>query len=154
MPLTMTGVITGAAVTGLTTPTYTLTADGGTDNEKRQSAVTALGGTQAGVTIHAISSPFTITVTRPRVFKTLGKPNLNGLISNIGRNTVKKLVRKGVIPLAGQPSQINLIRTDYEVVAGSELADIANIRASVSLNEGWGFANASNIVDVLTTGII
>ncbi len=154
MAITMTGVITGAAVTGLTTPTYTLTADTAADDNTRQSAVTALGGTQTGVSVHSVSNPFTSTVSRPRTLKTLGKANLNGLISNVGRNTYKWLVRKGALPLAGQPTAISLIRTDFEVPAGTESADLINLKAMLSFWGGFANSNASGFADTFTNALL
>ena len=70
-----TSPVTGAAQTGLTTPTYTFVADVAPDANGKQVAVTALGGTQVGVTPHSVASPFTGTFVRPKSFKALGQPN-------------------------------------------------------------------------------
>lgn len=59
MSFTLTSPITGAAQTGFTSPTYTLTSDLAPDNNGKQVAVTALGGTQVGVTTHSVAAPFT-----------------------------------------------------------------------------------------------
>jgi len=53
--------VTGGAQTGFTAPTYTLSVDTAPDINGKQHAVTALGGTQAGVTSHSVSNPFTVT---------------------------------------------------------------------------------------------
>lgn len=142
MSFTMSGVITGATVTGLTSPTYTLTADTAADDNARQSVVTTLGGTQTGVITHAVSAPFSVTVTRPKSLRTLGKANLNGLIPNVGRNTYGMLFRKGAVPLSGQPYQIALIRASAEIPAGSELNDKPNLAALASLFGGFSSTNA------------
>jgi len=73
MTISYTNPVTGAAQTGLTSPTYTLVADIAPDVNGRQWAVSALGGTQTGVRTHSASDPFTITVMRPKVFQSLGK---------------------------------------------------------------------------------
>lgn len=154
MSYTMTGVITGTPVTGLTSPTYTLTADSAIDQNSRQSYVSALGGTQTGVAVHSVSLPFTISVSRPRVLKILGKPNLNGLISSVGRNVYKVLGRKGVLPLAGQPNAISLARHEYEIPAGSESADLVSLKALISLMGGFTTTNATGMADTFASGSV
>ena len=102
MSFALTSPITGLAQTGFTAPTYTIVTDIAPDVSGKQVAVTALGGTQAGVTAHSMASPFTITFFRPKVFRFLGKPNpTTGLIKDVPRNTFKLITRKGVLPLAG-----------------------------------------------------
>lgn len=154
MSYIMTGAITGAAVTGLTTPSYTLTLDTSADDNTRQSAVTTIGGTQAGVNSHSVSQPFTVRVARPRTLRVLGKANLNGFISNVGRNTYGILIRKGVIPLAAQPYQIALARLEFEIPAGSEVADQPNLKALCSFTGGFVSANADGIFTTFSTAIL
>lgn len=147
--------LTGAAQTGFTSPTYTLTSDTAPDNNGVQHAVTALGGTQAGVTAHSVSSPFTLTFVRPKSFKTIGTPNpVTGIVSQIGRNRWKLITRKGVLPLAGQPYQTMLVTTIIEVPAGADTADAANVRAALSAHFGV-FANQSaGIGDSSISGVM
>jgi hypothetical protein len=154
MSYTMTGVITGSTVSGLTTPTYTLTADTAVDDNSRASIVSALGGTQTGVAVHSVSSPFMVIVSRPRTLRTLGKANLNGLISNVGRNSYRVLTRKGVLPLAGQPNQIALARIDFEVPAGSDSADLPSLKALSSFVGGFLNTNASGIADLFANAVL
>jgi hypothetical protein len=152
---TLTSPITGAAQTGFTSPTYTLTADLAPDNNGKQVAVTALGGTQALVTTHSVSSPFTITFIRPRVFRVLGKPNpTTGLIKDVPRNTFKCIVRKGVTPLAGQPFATALCTVIMDVPAGSDTADPANIRAMLSAAFGALNQQSAGAGDSLVSGVI
>lgn len=100
MSFAITSPITGAAQTGFTSPTYTVVSDMAPTPQGKQVAVSALGGTQAGVTTHTVSSPFTLNFVRPPVYKTLGKPNpTTGLIKDVPRNTYKFIGRKGVLPL-------------------------------------------------------
>lgn len=75
MSISIPGSLTGAAQTGFTTPGYTLTVDNAPDTNAKQSAVTALTGTQAGVTVHSVSSPFLISAWKPKTLAVLGKPN-------------------------------------------------------------------------------
>lgn len=116
MSFALTSPITGQAQTGLTSPTYTHVTDSAPDITGKQVAVTALGGTQTGVTTHSMSSPFTITFFRPKVFRFLGKPNpTTGLIKDVPRNSFKLITRKGVLPLAGQPFRNMQITTTIDL---------------------------------------
>lgn len=155
MTFTVTSPITGAAQTGFTAPTYTLTADLAPDNNGKQNAVTALGGTQAGVTSHSVASPFTITFVRPRVFRSLGKPNpTTGLVKDVPRNSYKLITRKGVLPLSGQPYTNLQITTLIDVPAGSDTADPANIRAALSAHIGALAQQSAGAGDTAVSGII
>lgn len=155
MAVTLTSPITGLAQTGFTSPTYTHVNDVAPDSNGRQVAVTAVGGTQAGVIVHSVAAPFTLTVVKPKVFKALGKPNpVTGLISNVPKNVYKFITRKGVLPLAGQPYQTMLITTIIEVPAGSDLADAANCRAGLSAHFGAISQQSAGFGDTAVSGIM
>lgn len=155
MTITFTSPITGAAQTGLTSPTYTHVADTAPNANGKQVAVTALGGTQTGVTAHSVAAPFTITAFRPAIFKQLGKANpITGVVANVPRNVYKVITRKGVLPLAGQPYQTALISTTMEIPAGSDLADSANIRAALSAHIGALSQQSAGIGDTGVNGVI
>lgn len=154
MTWSLSSPITGAAQTGLTTPTYTLTADSAPDVNGKQSAVTALGGTQTGVTTHSVASPFTITFVKPKVFRSLGKPNpTTGLVKDVPRNVYKTITRKGVLPLSGQPYANLQITTIIEVPAGSDTVDAPNVRAALSAHIGALSQQSSGVGDTCVSGI-
>lgn len=155
MTIALSSPVTGAAQTGLTSPTYTLIADSPPDWNGKQYAVSALGGTQTGVVFHSGSCPFTISYFRPKVWRVLGKPNpTTGLIKDVPRNTFKQIVRKGVLPLAGQPYQNMQITVTVDVPAGADTADPANVRAAFSaaigalsqVSAGFGDTAVSNVL--------
>lgn len=155
MAFTLTSPITGAAQTGLTSPTYTHTVDTAPDSNGKQVAVTALGGTQTGATAHSVASPFTLTFVRPKVYKVLGKANpVTGLISSVQRNVYKLITRKGVLPLAGQPFTTMLITTTIEVPAGSDTVDAVNIRAALSAHLGALSQQSAGVGDTAVSGIM
>jgi len=146
--------VTGGAQTGFTAPTYLFTLDVAPDVNGKQNACTALGGTQAGVTTHSVQSPFTVTFVRPKTFKVLGKTNpVTGLLPNVPKNTWKMIVRKGVLPLAGQPASLLTINVTIDVPAGADTADAANIRAAVSMAIGALTQNSAGIGDSLVSGL-
>lgn len=155
MTITVTSPITGAAQTGLTSPTYTHVVDTAPDSNGKQVAVTALGGTQTGVTVHSVASPFTITAFRPKVFRVLGKPNpVTGLVKDVPMNIYKIVTRKGALPLAGQPFATILVRTHIEVPAGVDTTDPANLRAALSAHFGAVSQQSAGIGDTSVSGIL
>lgn len=156
MAISITSPVTGAAQTGLTSPTYTVVADTAPPgNPGRQVAVTGLGGTQTSVTAHAVSSPFTSNVTRPASPKVLGNPNpVTGVISNVPMNTYKIITRKGVVPLAGQPVKVMSAVTTVDVPAGADTADPNNVRACLSFHFGVVAQQAAGFGDTVLSGIL
>jgi hypothetical protein len=155
MTINFTSPVTGAAQTGLTSPTYTLVSDLAPDSNGRQQAVTALGGTQTGVRTHSSTDPFTITSFRPKVFQSLGKPNpTTGVIKYVPMNRFRILTRKGVLPLAGQSPVPAMMDTICSIPAGADSADSPNLRAMASLHIGALTQQPAGIGDTLVTGIM
>lgn len=156
MSVIITSPITGAAQTGLTSPTYTVVNDTPPVNVIGiQRTVSALGGTQTGVDVHSISRPFTCSVIRPSVYKALGVPNpVTGVVSTVPSNVTKVITRKGVTPLAGQPSKAAVIKTELAIPAGSDVADPANIRAAISLHIGLLSQISAALGDATITGSV
>lgn len=154
MPWSPSSPVTGGAQTGLTSPTYTLTSMTAPDVNGSQHAVSALGGTQTGVTTNGVSSPFTVTFWRPKAFKTLKVLNpVTGQLDSVPRNVWKIIIRKGVTPLAGQavvPAQLTIIG---EIPAGADSADSPNVRAMVSLGSGILSQQSQNVGDAFVTGV-
>lgn len=149
------GTTTGAAQTGLTTPTYTLSADVAPNSHSKQYAVTALGGTQTDVRAHSASDPFTVTFERPANFKLVGQPNpVTGVLGNVQRNVFTYRVRKGVRPMTDQAPQLMLMELKISIPAGADVADAANIRAALSNFIGTLNEESSDIGDALITGVI
>lgn len=150
----LTSPITGGAQTGFTAPTYTHVVDVAPDVNGKQVAVSALGGTQVGVTAHSIQSPFTITFIRPKVFKFLGKTNpVTGLLPSVPKNSWKIIIRKGVTPLAGQPASLMVVTCNIDVPAGADTADAANIRGAISALVGALSQQSAGTGDSLASGI-
>lgn len=154
MSLSITSPVTGAAITGFTSPTYTLSEDSSGPAHSKQFAVTALGGTQAGVDTHSLSNPFTLTFERPASFRGVGQPNPStGVLSQQPRNTFKVRLRKGQTPLSGQADQISNMEIRIPVVAGADSADVASIQAMMSCLGGVLSTDADAIAQWLVDGI-
>lgn len=147
--------VTGGPQTGFTSPTYTLTLDTAPDINGRQHAVTATGGTQAGVRTHSVSDPFTVCYMRPKNPRALPSPNpVTGRYGGVPMNTYGLILRKGVNYAANQAPLISVWRLSQDVPAGSDSYDAANIRAAASLLSGVLFQQASGMGDTLISGIL
>lgn len=150
--------VTGSAQTGLTSPTYTLSADvypAGVNG--KQFAVSALGGTQTGVYAHSIDRPFTIAMTRPKAVRS--GPSVGsfatGKVSTIPKNEFSIIVRKGVASnTTYAPYEVGLIKMTIAVPAGAGTADAVNVRAALSLLFGVCFASSDAIGDVVTSAVL
>lgn len=154
MSYTPSSPLTGAAQTGLTSPTYTLSADIAPSQNAIQHAVTALGGTQTGVDTHSVSNPFTITMFRPVSFKALPAVNNQGYLPNVPKNVFKLITRKGVTPLTGQPESIMIITTEISVPAGADIADANSILAALSAHVGALSNQSAGIGQSTITGVL
>ncbi len=147
--------ITGATVSGLTTPTYTIVTDTAPSMNGKQYAVSALGGTQTGVDVNTVSKPFTISFFRPQVLKVLPSANpVTGVIKNVPVNTYKLITRKGVQPAASQNNMTARITTIIEVPSGSDTYEPEELRAMISAHFGTGWNQASGISETVLTGVL
>lgn len=147
--------LTGATVTGLTSPTYTLVTDVAPNINGKQYAITALGGTQVGVDVNTVSKPFTISFFRPPVLRTLPQANpVTGVIKNVPMNTYKLITRKGAQPAANQMNLTARITTVIEVPAGTDTYEPEELRAMISAHFGAGWNQASGIADTVVSGVI
>lgn len=152
MAFTLGAAVAGATVPGFTTPTYTFSADTAPDVNGKQFYVSALGGTQAGVTTHSSADPFTACFWKPKIIKNLGPvvPN-TGRVSRVPKNVHKLVVRKGVTPLAGQPKETMIVTLIVETPAGCDTADAPNLKAAVSAALGALANQSSGIADTIVT---
>lgn len=155
MTFSVTTPVTGAAQTNLTTPTYTVTADTPPAQNAKQWVVTALGGTQTGVTVHTVAAPFSVAMFRPQNPQVLQPVNaVTGVLTRIPMNTYKVITRKGVLPLAGQANKSMVITTTIEVPAGADTADAPNVRAALSLHLGAVAQQSAGIGDTVVNGVL
>jgi len=156
MSFTLTSPITGAAQTGFTAPTYTLIADMSPDgNNGKQVAVSALGGTQTGATYHTVDSPFLLNFVRPKVFKSLSKPNpTTGIIKDVPVNNFKLVTLKGVTPSVNQPYAKLQITTIISCPAGAATYDAANVKAAISAHLGALAQQSAGVGDTVINGVV
>lgn len=153
MPYAPTTPVTGLAQTGLTTPTYTLTADTAPDLSGRQHAITAIGGTQPSVNIHSSSTPFTLTFERPKTLRLPAYDRVLGVI-NAGRNVYKLRTRKSVLLNVNSNERgVAIIETTISLPVGSD-QDGINVRAAMSLHYGALSQMSSSLGDIALTNIL
>jgi hypothetical protein len=129
--------VTGGAQAGLTSPTYTVEVDTPPSLFSKQWYVSALGGTQVGVSAHSVQSPFTLAFFRPNVLKQATAAALSaiGLVS-VPTNTYKMIVRKGVNVNSVGGKAVALLRLEYEIPANSPDIDMVELAAMFSLAFG------------------
>lgn len=154
MTISITSPVTGAAQTGFTSPTYTHVTDNAPDNNGKQVAVTALGGTQTGASVSSVASPFTTTFVKPKVLKTLSLVDpVTGVLRSVPKNEYHLITRKGALPLAGQAPVVALARTTISVPAGCDLTSPSEVRAMLSMHFGVIAQQSAGIGDTVVTGV-
>jgi hypothetical protein len=134
----ITSPLTGVAQTGLTSPTYTLADDTPPASNSKQWYVTALGGTQTGVSAHSVGRPFTLSVFAPAKAKTPTSGVLSeaGLITNIPKNQNKVITRKSIgVNSVGGYGIMNL-STSFDVPVNGPETDLVSIKAAISAHIG------------------
>lgn len=148
--------VTGASVTGLTGPTYTLTSDTYPGNQVgEQYAITALGGTQAGVEVSSVSMPFTLTMVRPTQLRQLGSKNPStGFIASVPINVYKLITRKGVEIDSDGQKDICIVETVIKVPAGADSQDPESVRAALSCHAGALWGDSDGISDIPVFGTL
>lgn len=155
MSIALTSPVTGGPQTNLTSPTYTVVLDTAPGSNGKQWAVSALGGTQTDVRVHSASDPFTVTFERPVNVRQAPIANpVTGVVGNVPRNVYKARVRKGVVPVDGQNPQVMLFTGSFDVPAGADLADSANVRAGLSLFLGSLWQQSAGWGDTLNSAVI
>lgn len=153
MTISISSPVTGAPVTGLTSPTFTVVADQPPNPQTKQWYVSAIGGTQASVDASSSASkPWTFAFSRPAQMKTLNAVDSTGVVRNVGFNTFEYLMRRGLLPLAGQASRVSNWKAQMPIPAGADLADAPNIRAACSSYFGVGYQQATGLADSMISG--
>jgi hypothetical protein len=146
--------ITGATVTGLTSPTYTLVDDIPPAVNAKQKTVSALGGTQGGASANTISEPFTATFYKPAAPKALPPANsLTGLRGQVPNNQYRLVIRKGGEAASGVPVTA-IVRISLDIPAGMETYDPDNVKALVSFLVGLLNEESADLSETLLTGVV
>lgn len=138
MALNPTSPIPGGDITGITTPTYTISERSNVPSG-REWIVTAVNGTGWSTTpdAHTNSSPFMIGVYPPRQYSSLPPLNSQGQLPSIPKNKLNIKTVKGCDVLAGQPEDKVIIRTEIVVPAGADSVDDETVKAALSAHIGF-----------------
>lgn len=154
--VSLTSPVVGTAVTGLTSPTYTLASDTAPDaSSGKQWVVTAIGGTQTGVAANSLLNPFTVTYTRPKTFKSLSAIDTAsaGLVS-LPRNEFSLLIRKGSIINSVSGRTVDMFRLSSGISPQSGYYTRNEVKAALSLLSGAIAANLDSLVDSMFDGTL
>lgn len=154
MSFTPDSSIAGTAYTGVASPTFTLASMQPPAANAKQWQVTALGGTQTGVTANSISSPFTVSVWVPASLKSIPAPNaVTGLRGSIPNNQTKLIIRKGGNAASGVPV-VAITRVTWDIPAGMDSYEPQQVLAMQSFFEGLFVEEAGEIGSTLLTGAV
>lgn len=155
MSITPTTPLDGMPQDDFASPTYTLAEDTPPNDNSKQWAVTAIGGTQGTADVHTVGKPFTLTVEAPKQYRAAGTPNpVTGVVSNVPYNVYKARTRKGVVFLDGQPARPAMIETRISIPAGAELNDYDACKALVSAHTGLLKDQARELGQLIKFGIL
>nr|WEU70909.1 MAG: hypothetical protein 2 [Hangzhou atkins-like virus 3] len=152
MAITLSGVVTGAAQTGLTTPTYTVAAAQAPTSFGKQFIVSALGGTQTGVETHSGSNPFLINFIVPASYRGI-QVNAIGAGTSRGYNTTKIRLLKGCVVDGVQNRRPLMIDVDVKVPPGADILDPESVRAALSFLIGVLNNQSSGYGDTVLQGV-
>jgi len=155
MTVAIASPVTGAPITGLTSPTHTLVADTPPKSNAKAWIVSALGGTQTNVRAHTLSDPFSITVYKPEVPKALPSKNpISGAYPSVPVNQYAFIIRKGVKIDSTGILRTMVIRLLIDVPAGADASDAVNIKSALSLLFGVGWAEGDDFSDLSVLGVL
>lgn len=120
------------AVTGFTSPTYTVAQSATTIPNGKVATVTAKGGTQpSAVDVHSASRPFSFSSQKPPVIRGVASLNSAGQLFNNPVNVYGLGTRKGLTVMSGQPSQPGYVKSQFGIPAGADLNDPDNVAAMI-----------------------
>jgi len=157
MAISPTSPLTGSAITGLTSPTYTLTADTPPDVNAKAYVVTALGGTQTNVITHKNEMPFRIIARRPKVVKTPGARNsVTGQFNQPGKNEYQFTIVKGANVLNGfSNAQYDTIVAKLTVAVPAAISnDLPQLYAAMSALGGFVANQIQGISDTAQNSVL
>jgi hypothetical protein len=144
---------TGFAITGFTTPAYTLVTDRAPTFNSVKHVVSALTGTQGTASANSASKPFSATFFKPQVLRAL--PPLNSLtgqpVRQVPVNQYKLAIDKGGLCAANVYGTARF-RGIWDIPAGMETYAPDEIKALIAFLIGLLTEEGNDIYDTLVTG--
>ncbi len=154
MPWSPDSSTTGGAITGFTTPAFTLVDDTAPAVNAKQKTVSALTGTQGTATANTVSKPFTSTFYKPAQVKSLPAANpMTGLRGAVPNNQYKLIIRKGGYAASDVPVTA-VARLTIDVPAGMDTYNPDEVRSLVSFLVGILNEESADLADTLLTGVV
>lgn len=147
--------VTGAAVTGLTSPAFTLVGVN-SDYRTRKYYVSQLGGTQPGVVPHNIAKPFTIEVQRPATIKYPSASVLDtvGNISTVPKNRFDVKTEKGIDVNAAGGVGVSYAGAYASIPVNGTVQDLMSIKSQLSLTVGTLVAEIDDWIADMESGTV
>jgi hypothetical protein len=144
---------TGGAITGFTTPTFTLVDDTAPVVNAKQKTVSAIS-TMGAATANTVSKPFSATFYKPAQVKTLPAANpITGLRGAVPNNQYKLIIRKGGYASADVPVTA-ICRLTIDVPAGMDSYNPDELKAMVSFLVGILNEESNDLAETLLTGVV
>jgi hypothetical protein len=145
--------ITGAALSGFTTPTYVQVQDTAPVQNAKQTTVTSLTGTLSA-TANSASRPFTSTFYRPVSLIAPPTPNpVTGAYGQIRNNEYKHIVRKGGLIALNAPCTA-IYQSFWKIPAGMETYTPDDVKALVDYVIGLLVEEKNDLYETLATGVL
>lgn len=131
MSILLTGPTTASTTPVITGGTYTFVPDLPADNRSRVAVISAVGGTQTGVSIHTAEAPKQFITKRPAsIAQPSGFNTTTGRYSKVPKN-VTRVIFRGSAKVSANQWEVIPITLDLPIPAGAESFDRANVDASV-----------------------
>jgi len=131
MPINLTTATLASTTQSVAAATYSFSADLPLDNRSKVAVVSTLGGTQTGVTTHAVGSPKQMIFKKPADFKLPSAYNsASGTYGKVPKNT-HRIIFRGAAKVAANQWESLPINLDIGVPAGAPTFDRANVDACV-----------------------
>lgn len=153
MPWSPDSSTTGGAVTGFTSPAFTLVDDTAPVVNAKQKTVTNVSGVGTA-TPNTASRPFTATFYRPAAISQLPAANpVTGKRGQIPNNEYKLIIRKGGFASSDTPCTA-VARLSISVPAGMDSYNADEVKALVSFLVGLLNEESNDLADTLVTGVL
>jgi len=131
MAINLIGPTPAVTAGSLTLATYTFASDMNLDGRTRAYVVSALGGTQTGVTVNTIDKPKQVLFKRPPAFRSPSGFNASAnRFTTVPRNTFKVLGKYGVNVTSNQ-IEMATFNLDLNIPAGAVAQDRASVDAAI-----------------------
>lgn len=132
MSINLAGPTAAVTTSQLTAATYTFVTDMAQDARSKVFVVSALGGTQTGVSAHTVDAPKQMIFKKPASFaQPSGYNQVSGRYGKVPKNTTRVMFRGSAKVAANQWEGLP-ISMDIGVPAGAVSYDRANVEASVT----------------------